>query len=233
MTAPVAGTPAPSPSAASKGPILGKEDFLSMLVAQLRNQDPMNPMDGAEYAAQLAQFSTVEQLLEIGSKLDAQSVDIAEGVLVGQTQLGATLIGREVVLRGAELSSDGERPGRLALELPEGAASVGIEVFDSTGQRVGTQSFSSLPAGRSMLTLDGVGLPEGTYTYKVTALDTSGKAANYEAFQIGLVEGMAFLNGQVALRIGSRLVPMLDIVEILAAAQAADPTSPIQEPDQP
>ncbi|MCL4867044.1 MAG: hypothetical protein KJZ47_14210, partial [Gemmatimonadales bacterium] len=84
MTAPVIPTTTAAQAAAAtapavkEGPILGKEDFLAMLVAQLRNQDPLNPMDGAEYAAQLAQFSTVEQLIQIGAKIDGQSADIAQ-----------------------------------------------------------------------------------------------------------------------------------------------------------
>lgn len=238
MTAPVIPTTTASQAAAitapeaKQGPILGKDDFLAMLVAQLRNQDPLNPMDGAEYAAQLAQFSTVEQLLDIGKKLDGQSADLAQNVLVGQSQLGSALIGREVTLRGAALSSDGDLPGRIILELPEGANQVGIEVFDSSGKKVGTQSFGTQEAGRADLTLDAMSLPEGTYSYKVTALDSSGQDVAYEAFTVGVVDGMSFMNGQVALRINGSLVPMLDIVEILTAAPPATalPTSGVPTP---
>lgn len=234
MTAPVipATTSAQAAAAtapeARPGPILGKQDFLAMLVAQLRNQDPLNPLDSAEYAAQLAQFSTVEQLLEIGTKLDSQSADIAQSVLVGQSQLGSSLVGREVTIRGAVLASDGQEPGRVVLELPNGADRVGIEVFDASGTKVGAQSFGTQEAGRAELTLDALSLPPGTYSYKVTALDSSGNDVPHEAFTVGRVEGMSFVNGQVALRIHGTLVPMLDIVEILTAAGPV-PTSPIEE----
>lgn len=238
MTAPVVPVTTSSQAAAAtapearKGPILGKQDFLAMLVAQLRNQDPLNPMDGAEYAAQLAQFSTVEQLLEIGTKLDGQSADLAQNLLVGQSQLGSALIGREVTLRGAALVSDGDAPGRVILELPEGANQLGIEVFDSSGKKVGAQSFGTQAPGRADLTLDALGLPPGSYSYKVTALDASGQEVAYEAFTVGVVEGMSFMNGQVALRINGSLVPMLDIVEILTGATpaAALPQSGVPTP---
>lgn len=232
MTAPVIPSTTSAQAAAATapfikpGPILGKEDFLAMLVAQLRNQDPLNPMDGAEYAAQLAQFSTVEQLIQIGSKLDGQSAEIAQSVFVGQSQLGSTLVGREVTIRGAAVTSDGTDPGRVVLELPDGANQVGIEVFDSSGSKVGAQSFGTQPAGRAELTLDAVSLPQGSYSYKVTALDTGGQEVAYEAFTVGRVEGMSFLNGQVALRINGVLVPMLDIVEILTAATPVPTSTP-------
>jgi flagellar basal-body rod modification protein FlgD len=232
MTAPVIPTTTSSQAAvatapaARQGPILGKQDFLAMLVAQLRNQDPLSPMDGAEYAAQLAQFSTVEQLLAIGNKLDAQAGQIAESVLVGQTQMGSALIGREVTLRGATLASDGATPARLVLELPDGARSVEIEVLDATGKRVGVQTFGPQHAGRAELALDSLSLAAGNYTTKVPANGADGAAAPAEMFTIGRVDGMAFVNGQVALRINGSLIPMLDIVEIMSAASAPAPATP-------
>jgi flagellar basal-body rod modification protein FlgD len=56
-------------TAAAGGP-MGKDEFVKLLVTELSNQDPLNPMDGKELAAQLAQFSSVEQLMNINSKLD-------------------------------------------------------------------------------------------------------------------------------------------------------------------
>lgn len=76
---------------------MGKEDFLKMLIAQLKNQDPMNPLQGTEFAAQLAQFSSVEQLTNLNSTLTAQNQRYTE--LVNAQSIG--LIGKEVTANKA------------------------------------------------------------------------------------------------------------------------------------
>jgi flagellar basal-body rod modification protein FlgD len=88
-------TPSSTPPGNPKGQ-LGKDEFLKMLVAQMQNQDPLSPMDGQQMAAQLAQFSSVEQLVAMNAKLDAQQASQASLVdtLGGSLTLGA--IGKEV-----------------------------------------------------------------------------------------------------------------------------------------
>jgi len=199
------------------GPALGKEDFLKLLVTQLQNQDPLSPMDGSEFAAQLAQFSTVEQLIEIGSKLDAQAANIAQGSLTTQTMLGASLIGREVMLRGATLGTDGSTPPRVALDLDAAAGQVIVEVLDAQGGVLATQTFDDLPAGRGVIDLDGISLPAGQYNYRVSASAPDGTAVTATGYTVGRVQGMSFVGGEVALRIDGTLVPMLDILEVLSA----------------
>lgn len=233
MTAPVASSTSTLPlPGAPRGPVLGKEDFLAMLVAQLRNQDPLSPVDGAAYAAQLAQFSAVEQLISVNKALDGQAVSLAENALIGQTQLGASLVGREVVLRGNALASDGSTPGRVMLDLPQGAARVTIEVYDGSGKRVGVQDFGPLASGRADLTLDGVTLPKGLYTYKTTTTGVGKVTPPVQTFAIGQVEAVSFLDGKVVLRINGASVPLLDIVEILSAAKPASLPS-TEESSQP
>lgn len=229
MTAPLVGTStAASPPPSPKGPVLGKDDFLKLLVTQLRNQDPLSPLDGAEFSAQLAQFSSVEQLIEIGAKLDGQAESIAQGALTTQTMLGTTLIGRDVTLRGDTLGvTDGEVP-RVAVELGAAAKKVTVDVIGPDGKSLGTQEFSNLARGRATLRLDDLDLPPGTYRFKVTATGDGSTAVPVESFTIGRVDGVSFAGGQVVLRIDGRLVPMLDIVEVVTAPQASSP-SPSQE----
>ena len=64
-------------TSAMKGGVMGKDDFLKMLVAQLKHQDPMNPMEGQEFAAQLAQFSSVEQLVQLNKQYETQAESTA------------------------------------------------------------------------------------------------------------------------------------------------------------
>lgn len=229
MTAPLTGASnTTSPLTPAKGPVLGKDDFLKLLVTQLRNQDPLSPLDGAEFSAQLAQFSSVEQLIEIGSKLDAQAASIAQGAMTTQTMLGTTLIGRDVTLRGATLGvSPGETP-RVAIELGAAAESVTIDVLGADGKSLGSQVFEGLGRGRATLLLDALDLPPGAYSYKVTAVNGDNAPVPVESFMIGRVEGVSFAGGQVVLRINGRLVPMLDIVEVVTPPQIST-SSPSQE----
>jgi flagellar basal-body rod modification protein FlgD len=229
VTAPLTGSSSSTTALTpAKGPVLGKDDFLKLLVTQLRNQDPLSPLDGAEFSAQLAQFSSVEQLIAIGSKLDGQAESIAQGALTTQTMLGTSLIGRDVTLRGATLGvAAGDTP-RVAIELGAAAESVTVEVLGADGTPLGTQTFDGLGRGRATLTLDELDLPPGSYSYTVTALNGDSAPVAVESFMIGRVDGVSFAGGQVVLRIGGRLVPMLDIVEVVTPPQASS-SSPSQE----
>lgn len=213
---PTTGSATANPTA-TLGPALGKEDFLKLLVTQLRNQDPLSPMDGSEFAAQLAQFSTVEQLIAIGAKLDDQAGSIAESALTTQTMLGSSLIGREVMLRGATLATNGVDAPRVAIDLDAPAGQVIVEVLDAQGGVLDTQTFSDLGAGRVVLDLDGVSLGAGQYNYRVAASAPDGSAVQATGYTVGRVQGMSFVGGEVALRIDGTLVPMLDILEVLSA----------------
>jgi flagellar basal-body rod modification protein FlgD len=196
---------------------MGKEDFLKLLVTQLRNQDPLSPMDGSEFAAQLAQFSTVEQLIEIGSKLDAQAGNVATSTLTTQTMLGSSLIGRDVMLMGATVASDGDTAARVAIDLDAPASKVLIEVLGADDEVLASQEFEDLSAGRNVLDLDQADLPAGQYNYRVTAVDGDDAEVKATGYTVGRVEGMSFAGGEVALRVDGVLVPMLDIMEVLSA----------------
>ncbi|MEI2719218.1 MAG: flagellar hook capping FlgD N-terminal domain-containing protein [Gemmatimonadales bacterium] len=122
MTTPVTtnGTAAPkatdTSSLAGKA-VLGKDDFLRILVTQLRNQDPLNPMEGTEFATQLAQFSSVEQLIQMGEAMTASTAATTELKLTAQTTLGASMVGRDVLLDGAKVTVDGSDPSRVTFDL--------------------------------------------------------------------------------------------------------------------
>lgn len=226
---PTTGTPATTERSGSLAPAIGKQDFLKLLVAQLRNQDPMSPMDGSEFAAQLAQFSTVEQLIEIGAKLDGQAGGIAESALTTQTMLGSSLIGRDVLLKGATLASNGDDPARIAIDLDGAADKVIVEVLGDDDKVIGSKEFSDMPGGRGVLELDGVDLDAGSYNYRITATDKDGGAVGSEGYTLGRVEGMSFVGGRVALRIDGVLVPMVDILEVISAGSSASQVPSTQE----
>lgn len=94
-------TPGQSTTLTGTNSDLGKDDFLQLLVAQLSNQDPMNPQDGAQFVAQLAQFSSLEQLISIRDATEATSK-----ALSGLTQTGDTGDSQSAGSDGTNASSD-------------------------------------------------------------------------------------------------------------------------------
>lgn len=118
-------------AASSSSEALGRQDFLKMLIAQLENQDPLNPQDGTEFTAQLAQFSSLEQLLGM-----REAIDQLVAVQTRAQTLGAVgLIGKSVLVRGDEFEIDpnaSELP-KLYFELSEPAEILGVELIDENG----------------------------------------------------------------------------------------------------
>jgi flagellar basal-body rod modification protein FlgD len=206
---------------------LGKDDFLRILVTQLRNQDPLNPMEGTEFATQLAQFSSVEQLIQMGEAMTASTAATTELKLTAQTTLGASMVGRDVILNGAKVTVTEGEPTRVAFDLDGAADDVTVRILDAKGKALVTEDLGAAGTGRRILTLDTGDLAEGTYTYEVVATNAAKQAVTATPFTLGRVDGMAFNGGTIALRINGTLVPMLDVVEVLAVAgpAASVPTS--------
>ena len=98
-----AGAATTTATTASTRNVIGKDEFLKMLIAQLKHQDPMNPMDGTAFTAQLAQFSSLEQLQNINTQLTSFT---RQQQSLGNTQ-AVNLIGREVLAKGDTIQAEG------------------------------------------------------------------------------------------------------------------------------
>lgn len=162
-----------------------EDRFLKLLVTQLRNQDPMNPMQNAELTLQLAQMSTVEGINKLNDGLE---------VLLGswrasQTLQAAALIGRQVFVAGDRLvpATDGQVVG--GLELAEAANRVTVSVVDAAGGVLRRLDLGGLPAGLSRFVWDGkdaAGVPlpvDGVYRFRVNA-ERDGKPVNATALNL-------------------------------------------------
>lgn len=118
-------------TSAAERPELGQQDFLAMLIAQLENQDPLDPQDGTEFTAQLAQFSSLEQLLGMREAID----ELASVQVQAQTLGAVGLIGKNVQVHGSQFEIDpnaAELP-KLAFELSEPTEIQSIELFNEKG----------------------------------------------------------------------------------------------------
>lgn len=192
---------------------MGKEDFLKLLVTQLKTQDPMNPMEDQEFAAQLAQFSSLEQLLNINETLGQQST--ATGSLAERinSNMATDMIGKEVQAEGDQIIWAGEGETPLGFDLDAAAAEVQVTVYDAAGQPVFDQKMGSLDEGVHEFAWDGQDadgneLPHGSYTFSVEAVDSEGEAVSATSYVNGTVDRVTFGDNGPLLWVNDRQISM-------------------------
>jgi len=113
---------------------LGQEDFLTLMITQIQNQDPFAPMENGEFLGQLAQFSTVSGIADI-----SQSVaTLSEALLANQAMQASSMIGRQVLVESSQAELGYGQPVRGAVELPPGVSTASVRITDSSGQLVRT-----------------------------------------------------------------------------------------------
>lgn len=140
-----------------------QDEFLQLMVAQINNQDPLNPMDGTQYLSQLAQLSTVEGIQNLNT-LQSQGNTLLDTQQVLQS---AQLVGKEVSVPVENISLDKAESLEGKVRLTESAQSVTVKVTDINGQVVQTQSLGTQAAGDVAFNLDE--LPAGVYKLEVVA----------------------------------------------------------------
>ena len=192
---------------------MGKEDFLQLLVAQLKSQDPMNPMKGQEFAAQLAQFSSLEQLLNINETLSGQST--SNGLLAERinSSMASDFLGRTVQAQGNSIQWTSGDDVPLSFDLASPAADVQITIRDATGQPVFQQDMGSLSAGQHAFAWDGVNengdeVPRGSYTFEIAAADSNGDAVDSTPYLNGTVDRVTFGSDGPMLWVNGQQVPL-------------------------
>jgi len=180
-------------TALTAGASMGKSDFLKLLVAQLEHQDPLAPQEGQEFAAQLAQFSSLEQLTNINGNLEtSQTYDLA---LSNSSMVN--LIGKTVDAPGNRFDLGEDETETLRFSLAKEASDVMISVFDSTGAIVSKPSIGASGAGIKEFLWNGKDangsqLPAGSYSFSVTAEGPSGNFIETKTFAAGIVTDIVF-----------------------------------------
>ncbi|MFQ5481778.1 MAG: flagellar hook assembly protein FlgD [Nitrospinaceae bacterium] len=194
-------TPIPATGAsqtpASAQQSLGKDDFLQLLVAQLSAQDPLNPLDSQDFSAQLAQFSSLEQITNVNNTL--KEIKVSQEAMTSTSLIN--LIGKEVDVAGDTFDHLNGKTPRLSYTLPEPADSVLVDIFDATGGLVTTLNGNGEP-GTNLVTWNGLNgqggaAPEGAYTFAVRAVDVSGQEIEAATFTTGVVTDVLFEEGAV------------------------------------
>jgi flagellar basal-body rod modification protein FlgD len=209
---------------------LGPDAFLRLLVTQIRNQDPMEPMDTEGMMQQLTQLSSVERLVAIDDRLASLSVATA-GIGNGQA---ADFVGRTVEADTSRLTLVEGGPLEGAFELPASASSVSVEIRDEAGNLVRTLSLGAQGAGAQRFTWDGRSddgelAPAGRYHISVDASTEAGTTLDVAMRARGVVDAVRYDAGYPELSIDGFSV-MLGDVRSVADAPAPAPTDTTTTP---
>ncbi|MBE7426363.1 MAG: flagellar hook assembly protein FlgD [Burkholderiaceae bacterium] len=121
-----------------------EDRFLKLLVAQMRNQDPLNPMDNAQVTSQMAQIQTVSGIDKLNTTVQGLNAQFAQL----QALSGAALVGRDVLIEGNRLIADADGSGHGGFELASPADRVRLEVLDASGRVIDASELGAMASGR-------------------------------------------------------------------------------------
>jgi len=192
-----------------------QDQFMKLLVTQMQNQDPLNPMDNAQITSQLAQLSTVSGI----EKMNATLTSMMTNYQSNQTFQAASMIGHGVMVNGSETTlSNGS--ALFGVDLAGAADSVNVTVMDANGLPVRTYDLGAQQAGLIPVQWDGttdsgVAAADGAYTFKVNAT-SAGQAVSAQSLSYGQVASVANGSQGVTLNVsGLGTVNMADVLQIL------------------
>jgi flagellar basal-body rod modification protein FlgD len=194
---------------------MNKDDFLQLLVAQLKSQDPLNPQDSSEFVAQLAQLTQVEQTYNINTNL--------QNLLASQNNFSSmsamSLIGKNITTIGSQVvMTEGSQPS-LDFSLPSDATQLTLEIKDATGRTVRTLTQGATSAGVNSVNWDGMNddgqpAPAGTYTLSVSGLDATGQTISATPLFSGRVTGVNLEGDIPVLTVNGIYVPLTSVLEV-------------------
>ncbi|MBL0173467.1 MAG: hypothetical protein IPP90_22805 [Gemmatimonadaceae bacterium] len=216
---------------------MGRDEFLKLLVSQLKNQDPLNPMDGKDMAAQLAQFSTVEQLIALNTSMDeskASAAATADAIKALETtqndradelaqliegQMAMSTVGKIGVTTGNTLFVDRDGAGTMVIDSGTLKGAGYVTVTDDQGHIVARGTVAKVGVGQQAFDLRDVAfdppLTGGKYTFKFEVATDGGQPRQVKTYSSGRITGMKYDQGNPILIIGDSLsVPMSQLTQL-------------------
>ncbi|WP_274644480.1 flagellar hook assembly protein FlgD [Pseudomonas serbica] len=201
-----------------------QNNFMTLLVTQLKNQDPLKPMENAELTSQLAQINTVQGIQDLNKTM----ANITTQINTSQQLQATALIGHGVlvpgdrVLVGTDATTKITQTTPFGIDLPKDADNVTVSIVDASGVEARSFKLGAMKAGTESFTwdgklTDGTVAPDGAYKVKITA-STGGAAQDVTALTYGLVSGVSkTADGGALLDLGGTLgrVSLTDVRQVL------------------
>ena len=201
------------------GETMGKEDFLNLLVTQLRYQDPMSPEDPKDFVAQLAQFSSLEQQINANQYLEKLGELLKTFTTSQDMAKGIALLGKTVTGSGSQISVTGGQASEASFQLPSDAQALVVGIFDGSGQQVRILNLGAQSAGTCSFAWDGKDsdgnkVADGTYSYQVAAQNKDGQALKVDNYFTGKVEEVYQDSQGIWVKVDGRQVLLSSIVAV-------------------
>lgn len=212
-----AATSDPSQSGTSSDtPPISEGDFMQILVTQLENQDPMNPLQPDQLASELAQFTSVQELSQLNTDATSQLTAVTSNTQAVEANMAASLIGRPVIASGNEVSvASGSSTTSILADIG-GAGQATLTLTNAQGQTVGSYNLGNVAAGNQQtLSFNTSGLTAGAYNYSLSVTSASGSAESVNTYITGTVTGVDVTTGTPTLLIGNLSAPITNLVEVL------------------
>lgn len=198
---------------------LGKDDFLQLMITKLQYQDPLNPMQDEDFIAQLAQFSSLEQMNNIADGInESNQWDFLQMQSINNT-MAAGLIGKDVKAEYDGVYVDDNNNPKITFTLDEYAEDVDLTIRDADDQVVAHLSAHDLQSGVNSIEWDGCDtlgnrVDSGYYTVEAKGTGASGATVEPRLFLVGRVETIVYREGAAFLRVNGTEIPLGDITAV-------------------
>ena len=198
--------------------VLGKDDFLHLLTVQLRYQDPLNPMENTEFIAQMAQFSSLEQLQNMNQSLEKSQGSEAELHAAFKNNLVTSLVGKSVEVPTQQVTYDGDS-AEVAYRLGDKAHSASLRILDARGQLVReleldtTQAYGTVEWDGKSATGDKV--PKGAYLAVVEAPGPGGAPVESDMLTRVKVDAVRYSGNEARIWADGRELALADLRGVL------------------
>ena len=199
----------------AKPDALGKDDFLKLLMAQVTNQDPLNPMDSQGMMDQLTGMGSLEQLININDSLG--KLNKAQADIVRANTFA--FLDKDVKIRGQSVEVNRGQASGIEFQIPGEADKVKLTVIGADGQAVRSVDLGARAAGIHSVKWDGLDkegnrAPDGKYRYQIVAKGPEDQQLQVEMFRQGKVSGVKFGAGSPKLSIGGEDIDLRDVIEM-------------------
>lgn len=211
LTSPLQATTGVSPASSTRGSgqsagkfnAFNEQDFMKLLTAQLKHQDPTSPMKEQQLASEMAQFSTATGI----NTLNNHTSTLISGQKAGALAKASGLIGKQVMTSGNALVSDNNGHAKGAFTLSKAASNAAVHVINGNGKEVGKVNLGSLSAGVHTFSWDS-GKPNTAYRYVVEASNSQGQAVSATSSSLYTVKGVSQSGNSVSLTLADNPNPL-------------------------
>lgn len=211
---------------------MDKHAFLKLLSNQLSNQDPFKPVDQKKFAADLAQFSQLEQLANMNTKFDK----VFNQAPSQQKFMGANLLGKSVLTEGTSIKVDKETSMvNLPFYLKKPAKKLMVRIYDSSNNMIQQKDIEGMGKGNQsimwdLVSLDGTRAVNDNYRFEVTAWDETFNEFKGETRAEGKVTGVEFEGGEILLTVADgRKIFLRDVHSFSDKLSGAAKNTPLKQ----